>query len=393
MARLPGLTTGWMASRFVTDLLIDARLRGTTDLIHNVVGVASSTRQETAVKFIDDFVRPAQKEECIAHGSFESLLSRDDIDVVYISTPHSSHYENCLQALEHKKSILCEKVLTINATQARKILDRAKQENLFVMENNWLRFLPISTAIRKYIESNKLGDIIRVYADLSYGENPESWPEGHRSINPDLAGGCLLNIGIYSLTWVLQCLYHTLPSDLRQKPKIQSLMSLYSAAGVDETSTVIMELASPPHGKHKAHGIATTSFRTDWDPNKCQDSVPCVRILGSKAELQVLGGPASRPQTIRIIPQLRGNAKSRRQMSGAKGTKQDDIEVINFGPPGEPGGGRGMFWAADEVGRSLRDKEVESKNMPWNETLLMMEVLDEVRRAGGLHYPEAIEKI
>ncbi|CAI7676807.1 unnamed protein product [Penicillium manginii] len=384
---------GWMASRFVTDLLIDPRLRGTTDIVHKVVGVASSTRKETATKFIDDFVRPTQNEECIAHESFESLLCRDDIDIVYISTPHSSHYKNCLQALDHNKSILCEKVLAINATQAYKVLDRAKKENLFVMENNWLRFLPISTAVRKYITSNKLGHIIRVYADLSYGENPESWPEGHRSINPDLAGGCLMDIGTYSLTWILQCLYHTLPSNLRQKPKVQSLMSLYSAAGVDETSTVIMELASPPYGKYKAHGIATTSFRTDWDPNKCQDSVPCVRILGSKAELQIFGGPASRPQTIRIIPQLRGNAKSRLQMGGAKGTEQGDLEVINFGAPGEPGGGRGMFWAADEVGRSLRDKEIENKIMPWQENLLMMEVLDEVRRAGGLHYPDAIEKI
>lgn len=299
----------------------------------------------------------------------------------------------CLQALDHNKHIVCERVFTINATQAHKILDRAKQKKLFVMENNWTRFLPISNAIHRYIKSNKLGDIIRVYADVSFGETPESWPEGHRSINAELAGGCLLDLGIHSLNWIFQCLYHTLPSNLRQKPKVQSLMSLYPAAGVDETSTVIMELASPPYGKYKAHGIATTSFRTDWDPNKCQDSVPCVRILGSKAELQVFGGPASRPQSIRITPQLRGKTQAGLKFSGAKGSEQGDtIEVINCGPPGEPGGGRGMFWAADEVGRSLRNKESENQNMPWEETILMMEVLDEVRRAGGLRYPEAVER-
>lgn len=376
----------------MTDLLIDPRLRGTTDIVHKVVGVASSSRKEAAEKFIDDFVHPNQTEECTPYGSYESLLCRDDIDVIYIATPHSRHYENCMQALDHNKSILCEKVFTINTVQARKVFDKARQKNLFVMENNWTRFLPISAKIRNYITSNKLGDIIRVYADLSYGETPESWPEGHRSINPELAGGCLLDLGVYSLTWVFQCLYHTLPSHLRETPKVQSLMSLDPATGVDETSTVVMELASPPYGKYKAHGIATTSFRTDWDPNKCQDSVPCIRVLGSKAELQVLGGPASRPTTIKIIPQLRGKTQAGMKAGGAQGAEQGDVEVIDCGPPGEPGGGRGMFWAADEVGRSLRDKNIENGIMPWAETLLMMEVLDEVRRAGGLQYPESIER-
>lgn len=130
-----------MASRFVTDLLIDPRLRGTTNIIHRLV-VASSSRKETAAKFVHDFVCPTQEEQCIAQGRCEALLSRADIDVVYIFTPHTNHNKNLLQALDHNKSILCEKVFTINAAQAYLILDTTRQKYILVMENNWLRFLP-----------------------------------------------------------------------------------------------------------------------------------------------------------------------------------------------------------------------------------------------------------
>lgn len=80
-------------------------------------------------------------------------------------------------------------------------------------------------------------------------------------------------------------------------------------------------------------------------------------------------------------------------MSGEKITEQAEIEEIKVWPPGERGGGCGMFWVADAVGRSLRDKEIERKDMPWIENILMMEVIEEVRRSGGLRYPEAIEKV
>jgi predicted dehydrogenase len=295
-------------------------------------------------------------------------------------------------ALTNNKPVLCEKIFTINAAQARILYDTARSQNLLLMENVWTRFIPLSVAVREYITSGKLGEIVRVQADLSYGETPESWPEGNRMINKALAGGCLFDLGVYSLTWIFQSLYHTLPESEKKTyvPQVKSIMSLYSATGIDETTTILVDFPSPPSCKTKAHGIATTSFRTDWDPDKRQSAGAPIRIQGSKATLHVYG-PASRPSKIRVIPQLRASAQAGMTAGGSQGAAEGEVEEIDFGHPGIKGGGRGMFWAADEAARCVREGKLESEVIPWEESLLIMSVIDEVRRQGGLKYPKEIE--
>lgn len=137
-------------------------------------------------------------------------------------------------------------------------------------------------------------------------------------INKDLSGGCLFDLGIYSLTWIFQTLYHSLPEHSKQEPQVKSLMSFHRATGVDETTTVLLEFPSTPTCKTRAHGIATTSFRTDWDPDKNQLAGAPIRIQGSKAELQVYGGLASRPSRIKIIPQLRATTQPRMRQGATR---------------------------------------------------------------------------
>lgn len=377
--------TGWIGGKFTEDLLIDPVTRENYDIVHRIVGVASSSSRDSAARFITQFVQPAQKDACAAYGSYEELVSQNEVDIVYVATPHSHHFRCCMLALTNGKPVLCEKVFTVNAAQAHLLYETAKSRKLFLMENVWTRFIPLSLAVRNHITSGRLGEVIRVQADLSYGETPESWPIGNRMINKELAGGCLLDLGVYSLTWIFQTLYHTQAKNSIQEPQVKSLMTLHAPTGVDETVTILLDFPSVPTSSTRAHGIATTSFRTDWDPDKRQSAGASIRIQGSKAVLHVYG-PASRPSKIKIIPQLRAPPQDGMTAGGSQGATEGEVEILDFGHPGVRGNGRGMFWAADEAARCLRGGKLESDIMPWEESMAMMRVLDEVRKQGGLDY-------
>ena len=281
-------------------------------------------------------------------------------------------------ALSAGKPILCEKALTVNAEQARILYKTAKEKNLFLMEAVWTRYFPLSIAIRKHITSGDIGEVLRGTADLSIGSSPEqNFDVSHRMVNKSLAGGCLLDLGIYSLTWIFQTMYHTLPKDKRERPKVlAAAMTLEPRTGADEMTTMLLEFPkSSPTGLTKAHATATTALRVDFDPDKKQSAGPAVRIQGTKGEIQVYG-PIYRPSRFKLIPKA------------AEGGEAGDVKDNQFD---FPGGGQGMFWEADEAARCWRDKKLESASMTWEESLLIMEIMDEVRKQGGLTYPEEIE--
>ena len=275
--------------------------------------------------------------------------------------------------LENDKSVLCEKAFTVNAEQAKLLYKTAGEKKLFLMEAVWTRYFPLSIAIRKHIGTGTIGEVLRVSSDLSIGDIPEdSFDIGHRMVNLDLAGGCLLDLGIYSLTWVFQTLWHTLTPELQKAgpPKVVgAAMTEEPRTGADEMTTMLLEFPkSTPSGSSKAHAVATTAMRVHFDPSKA-DSAPAVRIQGTKGELQVYG-PIYKPTRYRIV-------------SGEGQIKDEKFEF--------PGGGWGMFWEADEAARCWKDGKLESQGLSWAESTLIMEIMDDVRKKGGLTYPEAIE--
>ncbi|ERF71457.1 hypothetical protein EPUS_06839 [Endocarpon pusillum Z07020] len=376
------MATGGIARTFTKDLLIDPQTRGTTDILHQVTAVASSSSIESAKKFISENVTPRQNEDnpkCSAYGSYTDLVKDPAVDIIYVATPHSHHYQNVMLCLEANKAVLCEKAFTVNADQARILYKTAKQKNLFLMEAVWTRYFPLSISIRKRITSGDLGEVLRVNADLSIGLPPEeNFPVSNRMINKDLAGGCLLDLGIYSLTWVFQTLYHTLPPNQRQPPKVKGVsMTPEPRTGADEMTTMLLEFPkSTPTSQTTAHAIATTALRVDDDPDNLDSAGPAIRIQGTKGEIQVYG-PAYRPSKYTYIP-------CRNRDKGEKGNP----EVSEFEFPGE---GQGMYWEADEAARCWRDGKLESEAMSWEESTVIMDVMDEVRRQGGLEYPSEIE--
>lgn len=156
-----------------------------------MTAVASSSSKAKAEKFINSVNIPTG---CAAYGSYEELVNDSNVDIIYVATPHSHHFQNTMLAFEAGKHVLCEKAFTVNAAQAKVLCETAKKKNLFLMEAVWTRFLPVSIQVRESIQRGEIGEVLRVIADASFTEDVESkLGTEHRRVKMDLAGGVLLD--------------------------------------------------------------------------------------------------------------------------------------------------------------------------------------------------------
>jgi predicted dehydrogenase len=293
--------------------------------------------------------------------------------------------------LEAGKNVLCEKAFTVNAAQARELAKKAKEKNLFLMEAVWTRYFPLSIYVRDLITSGRIGPVARVLADNSMASAPEeAWSDGkHRMVNPQLAGGALLDLGIYSLTWVFQTLYHTQDPKTRQPPKVLAALKPYGQTGAaDETTTIVLSFPRSEEAGGEAHAVATTSIRVATTPGGVDD-VPSIRIQGPKGEIQVFP-PAFRPTKTRLV--LKDGSIEEKVWSPFPGPGQGSGWYNGFGGGrNAEGEGHGMFWEADEAATALVEGRKEGKFESLEESIVIMETMDEVRKQGGLVYPENIE--
>lgn len=131
-----------------------------------------------------------------AYGSYQELAEDPEVELVYIATPHSHHYEHAKLCLEHGKHVLCEKAFTANAGQAEELIELAKSRRLLVAEAIWTRYQPMSALLQEIIQSGEIGEVTSVTA--SFGV-----PLFHvqRMTDPLLAGGALLDLGVYPITF------------------------------------------------------------------------------------------------------------------------------------------------------------------------------------------------
>jgi hypothetical protein len=167
-------------------------------------------------------------------------------------------------------------------------------------------------------------------------------------------------VGLYPLTWVYQILYHTLPDSEKRAPIVTGSISKYERTGVDADNAVICTFSS-------SIGIATSGLRVATEPGD-YESIGA-KIQGTEGEIRI-PHPIYRPESYTIIPR-------------AKGSKPETKEM--------PIPGHGMHWEADAAARCLRDGKLESKVMPLEESILIMEAMDKVREIGNFRYPENIE--
>src|SRR5438046_4644956 len=151
--------TGWIASVFTKDLLVDPKTRNVSDVKHEIVAAASSKSAEQAKNFLQECGVPLP---AAAYGSYAELVADKNVDIVYIATPHSHHFQNAMLCLNAGKHVLCEKSFTVNASQAKILVAKAKKRNLFLMEAVWTRFFPLSVEIRRLVQDGKIGKVHRV---------------------------------------------------------------------------------------------------------------------------------------------------------------------------------------------------------------------------------------
>jgi predicted dehydrogenase len=282
-------------------------------------------------------------------------------------------------ALKHEKRMFCEKPLTVNAEQAR-VLYAIAENNIFLMEAVWTRYFPLSQAVRKYIQHDVIGEVLRVYVDNSTGADVAKLGPTHRYLSKDLAGGALLDIGIYPLTWIFQMLYHTREKSERQKPsRVIGILAYKENSGTDQMISEILKFpVSAPSGTMTAHAIMTTSMLLANDPDHTRSVGSCICIQGTKGEIQV-HGPVYRPEWVRIIQKL--------PLEGPNPPTWESKDVYFD----IHAGGNGMFWEADEAALCIRGGRFYSDIIPWEESIAIMEVVDQIRRHADYKFPEEIE--
>lgn len=159
----------------------------------------ASRSLERATAFAQKFNIP------VAYGSYQELVSDPQIDLIYIASPHSEHYQHAKLCLEHHKAILVEKAFTTNAAQAQEIIELGKKQNTLVTEAIWTRYMPSRAIISHALKEGKIGTPYSIQANLGY---PIS--EKERIRKPELAGGALLDLGVYTINFAMMFFGHDL---------------------------------------------------------------------------------------------------------------------------------------------------------------------------------------
>ena len=150
--------------------------------------------------------RTAEKAEAFAnehniptfYGSYEELGADDRLDLIYVATPHSRHFEDCMLCIESGRNVLCEKAFTANKKQAEELFKAAEKKNVFICEAIWTRFIPMRKTLDDILKSGAIGEVMSLTANLGYPIN-----HMERLVKPELAGGALLDLGVYALNFAV----------------------------------------------------------------------------------------------------------------------------------------------------------------------------------------------
>jgi len=317
------LATGGIAATFVRDLQV----------IGAPVTAVGSRDAGRARAFADAHGIPH------AHGSYEELVADPDVDVVYVATPHPAHAEGALLALDAGKHVLVEKPFTLNAPEARAVVERAAEKGLIALEAMWTRWLPHMIRVREIIAAGTLGELRAVVADHDQKASPA--PEG-RMQNPALGGGALLDLGIYPVSFAW---------DVLGEPDRVIAHSDPTATGVDQSTAII--LGYP--------GARTALLHTELDARGTNRA----SIIGTEGRIEI----------------------DRVWYSPTSFTVFDAQDRVVERYESHLDAGRGMQFQALELERLVAEGHGPDDLLPPAETVAIMGTLDEIRRQIGLRYP------
>jgi predicted dehydrogenase len=299
---------------------------------------AVASRQEAqAQAFAAKYHIPA------AFDNYQALAQSDDIDAVYIAAEHTQHYPATLLCLANKKAVLCEKPLAINALQVEKMIALAQNQQVYLMEALWTRFLPNFQKLQQLIADDAIGKIRHIQADFGFQAlaDPQS-----RLFNPALGGGALLDVGIYPLFLSLQLL---------GKPLRISAQALLTDQGVDAQTAITLEYAAQ---------LATLTASI-----VCNQSIEA-NIYGEKGKIK-LHFPFHTPLA-KI--ELFKNWKTSQVI---------EVETV----------GNGYNYELQAATDDLLAGKVQNDLFSWQDSLQLMQVMDAVRQQIDLQYPPSVENM
>lgn len=270
-----------------------------------------------------------------AYGSYEEMLLDPQVELVYVATPHSHHYKYAKMCLEHGKHVLVEKAFTVNAAQAKELIELSHEKGLLLAEAMWSRYMPSRKIIHDLLESGIIGTPTSLSANLGYVLS-----HVERLQNPEMAGGALLDLGVYPINFALM-FFHG------QISKVTST-AVMSPRGIDWMNSITLTFDD---GKL---AVLYSNMLAQMD---CQGV-----INGDKGRIEVQG--INNCEEIRVYDQ------------NGKMTRYPVPEQIN-----------GYEYEVLSCAKAMAEGKVECDEMPHSETLRIMELLDAIRSDWGLKFP------
>jgi predicted dehydrogenase len=314
--------TGGIAKAFARDL---------SYFNSHIVQAVGSRSLEKATDFALEF--PG----CTSYGSYEELVTDPMIDAVYVATPHPQHEANTILALNAGKPVLCEKPFAVNAIQAQAMVAAARENGVALLEAMWTRFLPHIAQMRELLDSGVIGQVINVEADHGQFLLDLEIP---RLIEPSLAGGALLDLGIYPVSFAHLVL---------GKPARITATGVLTKKGVDSQTSAILDY------ENGAQAVVTTTLIT---------GTPCrATVTGTLGRIEI-DRTFYNPANMRLVMRDGANTEYPNTYKG-----------------------HGLREQAAELERMARNGEIESPLLTHQMSIEIMQTLDEIRNQIGLRYP------
>lgn len=313
--------TGMIVDMFCSDF---SAVEGAN--LHSIYGRRLEEAQRVADKFDFDHV----------FSDFDAFLNQAELDVVYIGTPHNTHAEFAIKAMQAGKHVLCEKPFAVNEKEVKAIIDTAKETDRFVMEALWTLYLPAVRKALEWIDNDAIGEVRLITADFGdvLSKDPNS-----RIRNPQLAGGALLDVGIYPVL-----LSNAVTKSV---PYCVSANALMTDTGVDETTTMSFK-----YGENTTASLgASVAVKTKWN----------AVIYGTKGHIEI-------PEFFRAKEAILNTYTNEEYFL-------DKSE------------GLGYQHEAQAVTKLVASGATESKLVPHSFSLDLVRTLDKVREEIGLRYP------
>lgn len=271
-----------------------------------------------------------------AYGSYEEMLEDPQVEMVYVATPHSHHYQYAKMCLEHGKHVLVEKAFTVNAVQAQELISLAEEKGLLLAEAIWTRYMPSRKMIDDLVESGVIGKVTSLTANLGY-----VLPHVDRLQNPKLAGGALLDLGVYPINFALMAFHSEI------KEVISS--AVMSPRGIDWMNSITLIFEDGRMAVLHSDMLAQTD----------RQGV----INGDKGYIEV--------QNINNCEEIRVFDLERKMTA-----RYQVPEQIN-----------GYEYEVIACMEAIREGKSECPQMPHAETLRVMKLMDQIRESWGMKFP------